>query len=83
MFRIFRISARVDELERAFLQLKQEFGFYKNEFEKLEIKALESRKIYGKKLKQLVEREEESSKEGEKDIYSGVLLPDNGLNIRN
>jgi hypothetical protein len=47
--------------------------FYKDDFEKLEIKALESRKIYGKKLKQFVEREEESSKEEEKASNSPLL----------
>lgn len=59
MFRFFKISARVDDLEKAFSQLAHEFKFYKDEFEKLEIKALESRKIYGKKLKQFIEKNEE------------------------
>jgi hypothetical protein len=71
MLNFFRISSRVDELEKAFAQLKQEMNFYKDDFEKLEIKALESRKIYGKKLKQLVEKEEKPESKG---IYNGVFL---------
>jgi hypothetical protein len=77
MLKLFRISARVEDLEKAFNQLQQEFKIYKNDFEKLEIKALESRKIYHKKLKQFVERnekEEESSKEEEKGVVDGIFL---------
>jgi len=51
---------------------------YKNEFEKLEIKALESRKVYGKKLKQLVDREEDQEMEETKGINNPVILPYNG-----
>jgi hypothetical protein len=76
MFNFFKISARVCDLEKAFDQLKQEFKMYKDDFEKLEIKALESRKIYGKKLKQFVEREEESGKEEDKETLHSVLLPE-------
>jgi hypothetical protein len=72
MFRLFKISSRVEDLEKAFIQLQHEFKFYKDEFEKLEIKALESRKIYGKKLKQFVEKVEEQDEP--KDIYNGMLL---------
>jgi uncharacterized protein YtpQ (UPF0354 family) len=72
MFNLFRISARVEQLEGALAQLKIEFKYYKDEFEKLEIKALESRKIYGKKLKQILDKEENNEP---KDIYNGVLLP--------
>ena len=73
MFNFFKLSSRVEDLENAFAQLKKEMNVYKDDFEKLEIKALESRKIYGKKLKQFVEREEESSKEEEKASNSPLL----------
>jgi hypothetical protein len=63
MFKLFRISARVEELDMAFKQLQHEFKFMKDEFEKLEIKSLESRKIYGKKLKQFVEKDDNTSKD--------------------
>lgn len=85
MLNFFRISARADNLEKAFAQLKLEidylkgeFKHYKDDFEKLEIKALESRKIYAKKLKNLNELEEkekaidESSKEEEKKDIKGT-----------
>lgn len=80
MLNIFRISARVEDLEKAFAQLKLEMTAingklkdYANDFEKLEIKALESRKIYGKKLKNLMEIEE---KKAEDDPLDGVFLRD-------
>lgn len=47
----------------------------KDTVEKLEIKALESRKIYGKKLKQLAREEEESETQG---INNPVILPYHG-----
>ena len=58
----------------------------RNDLDKLEIKALESRKIYHKKLKNLL-GEEESSKEEEdmqqaKSINNPVILPYNGVNFR-
>jgi len=74
MFRLFRISARVEDLERAFKDLQQEFKFYKEELEKIEIKALESRKIYAKKLKRLEEVEENEKEDNSKGIYNSVLL---------
>jgi len=74
MLNFFRISARADNLEKAFAQLKLEidylkgeFKHYKDDFEKLEIKALESRKVYAKKLKQLNELEEKEDKIAEVD----------------
>lgn len=68
IFKLFRISARVEDLEGAFKQLQHEFKLMKEQFELLEIKSLESRKIYGKKLKQFVEKDEE------KDPISDVFM---------
>ena len=75
MFRLFRLSARVEDLERAMEQLKLEFKFYKEELEKMDIKVLESRKVYQRKLKNLVDKEEDT---GEKDFNSPVILPYHG-----
>lgn len=46
-----------------------------NSMDKLEIKALESRKLYHKKLKELYGDEEKSGGK-EEDIYSKVFLPE-------
>jgi hypothetical protein len=80
MLNFFRITSKVEDLEKAFAQLKLEMTAingkmkdYANDFEKLEIKALESRKIYGKKLKNLMESE---AKKAEEDTIDGVFLRD-------
>jgi len=73
MLGLFRISARVSDLEMALKQLTLEFKFYKDEFEKHEIKSLESRKTYAKKLKQLEQNEEENS---DKDLLDSVFIKD-------
>jgi hypothetical protein len=73
MLGLFRISARVSDLEMALNQLRLEFKFYKDEFEKHEIKSLESRKTYAKKLKQLEQNEEENS---DKDLLDSVFIKD-------
>jgi hypothetical protein len=63
-------------------KIKTELKDIQNTIEKLEIKALESRKLYHKKLKEIY-GEEEPSGEKEKDIYKGVFLPDDGIIKRN
>jgi len=73
MLGLFRLSARVGDLEMALKQLALEFKYYKDEFEKHEIKSLESRKTYAKKLKQLESSEEEKSNN---DLLDGVFLKD-------
>lgn len=76
MLRIFRISSRVDELEKALEQLKREFKYYQEELAKMDIKVLESRKVYARKLKNLVDKEDIT--EETKGINSSVILPYNG-----
>jgi hypothetical protein len=80
MLNFFRITSKVEGLDKAFAQLKLEMDEvkrkmtnYADDFEKLEIKALESRKIYGKKLKQFIQKEEEKA---EDDTIEGVFLRD-------
>ena len=75
MLGLFRISSRVEDLEKAVRQLQLELKFYKDEFEKLEIKALESRKVYAKKLKRLTEVEEMEGQD-DKNGLNSVLLPE-------
>jgi len=78
MFKLFRISARVEDLERAFAQLKQELKFYQDELAKMDIKVLESRKVYARKLKNLVDKEGQEEMSEAKGINNSVILPYNG-----
>lgn len=66
-------------LEHEVETLKLKFKFLQDKFEDLEIKALESRKIYHKKLKQ--EFGEEEKKESENNIKQSVLLGPNGTPV--
>jgi hypothetical protein len=50
----------------------------RNDLEKMEIKVLESRKVYQRKLKNLVGDEEETEMEETKGINNPVILPYNG-----
>ena len=65
---------RISELVFDMNKLKVELKDIQEQIQKLEIKALESRKLYHKKLNELYG----DSAEKEKDIYNGVLLPEDG-----
>ena len=75
MFRIFKISAKVEDLEKAFRQLEQEFKFYKEELAKMDIKVLESRRVYGRKLKNLVAKEETEELEQKNNESENINSP--------
>jgi len=66
-----RLNDALFEINKIKIELKD----IQNNIEKLEIKALESRKLYHKKLKELY-GEKELSGEKEEDIYSKVFLPE-------
>ena len=58
--------------------LKRDMRDIRDNLEKMEIKVLESRKVYQRKLKNLVGDEEESQMEETKGINNPVILPYNG-----
>lgn len=75
-------SKKLIEIEDALALHSRELKELRESLEKLEIKALESRKVYHKKLKNLLEEEESSKEEEEgeaKGINNTVLLPENGI----
>lgn len=73
------IQRKLAEFSDALADLTRQMKEVRNDLEKMEIKVLESRKVYQRKLKNLVGEEEESSKEEEeKSINTGVILPYNG-----
>ena len=59
-------------------KLKIDIKDLQNQIDKLEIKALESRKLYYKKLKSIYGDNEIADTDKEKDIYSTMFLKDNG-----
>jgi hypothetical protein len=63
-----------DQLADLTRQMKQ----IRDDLEKMEIKVLESRKVYQRKLKNLVGDEEETQMEESKGINNPVILPYNG-----
>ena len=63
-----------DQLADLTRQMKQ----VRDDLEKMEIKVLESRKVYQRKLKNLVGDEEETQMEETKGINNPVILPYNG-----
>ena len=63
-----------DQLADLTRQMKQ----IRDDLEKMEIKVLESRKVYQRKLKNLVGDEEETQMEETKGINNPVILPYNG-----
>ena len=66
------VQERLSKFSRQFLDLKAELDDLKNKLDKLEISALESRKIYKKKLQQAF-GDEEKSNDG---LGNSVLLPE-------
>jgi hypothetical protein len=82
MFNFFKKDKVIDadqkflDVWKAINRLENSNLDIKNSLEKLEIKALESRKLYHKKLSQLYGKETEEEKP--KDLYSSVLLPEDG-----
>lgn len=56
-------NRRLLEFSDEIRELKKELDFVKDKLETLEIKALESRKIYAKKLKNLVSEDEKPNQE--------------------
>ncbi len=70
---------KLAEFSDQLADLTRQIKDMRNELEKMDIKVLESRKVYQRKLKNLVGDEEE---EQSQNINSPVLLPDNGFNRR-
>lgn len=75
-------SKKLIDIEDKLSELSRRLKDLEDNYEKLEIKALESRKIYSKKLKNLVGDEEKSELEEAKSINNPVILPFNGVNFR-
>ncbi len=81
MFNIFKCKTAITENQKLnelifeVNKLKIELKDIQNAIEKLEIKALESRKLYHKKLNELY-GDKETSGGKEEDIYSKVFLPE-------
>lgn len=76
MFNLFKKTEnqKINELSYDVSRLKIELKDIRDAIEKLEIKALEVKKLYHKKLNDLYGQEDKKGK----DIYNGVLLSDNG-----
>lgn len=76
------VQRKLVEFSDKIAELAREQKQMRDDIDKMEIKVLESRKVYGRKLKNLL-GEEESSKEEEemqeaKSINNPVILPYNG-----
>lgn len=78
MLGIFKASKEFKDLllslETEVGKIKKDLIDIKEALEKVEIKSLENRKLYHKKLKELYDKEEGETK----DIYNGVLLKESG-----
>lgn len=72
------VQKKLLEFSDEIVQLKRDMRDIRDGLEKLEIKALESRKIYGKKLKQMFGDEEKQEDDETKSINNPVILPYNG-----
>lgn len=66
------------EYSDAIAELRREIKDIKDNLEKMEIKVLESRKVYQRKLKNLVGDKEDEEMEEQKSINNPVILPYNG-----
>jgi hypothetical protein len=67
------------EFSDAIAELKRDMKEIKDSLEKMEIKVLESRKVYQRKLKNLVGDEQEEEMQEAKSINNPVILPYNGF----
>lgn len=63
--------------------LKREMKDIRDGLEKMEIKVLESRKVYQRKLKNLVGDEEDQEMDQSKGINNPVILPYDGIAFGN
>lgn len=72
------IQTKLLEFSDAIAELRRDLKDIRDNLEKMEIKVLESRKVYQRKLKNLVGDEDKEEMEEQKSINNPVILPYNG-----
>ena len=70
----YNIPVRLSEIERQLKEVFEDFKRIRDRLDSVEIKALESKKVYHRKLKNLFDKEEDT----EKDKNTSVFLGPNG-----
>lgn len=76
------MQRKLAEFSDSLADLTRQIKQIRDDLEKMEIKVLESRKVYQRKLKNLVGDDEKDEMEETKGINNPVILPYNGVNFR-